>query len=1024
MLAVTSRRAATMTPHRRRATRANATVALAACVVAALRAAAHASASMIDPSIAQPGVRPWNVERAELHGLSSNALERASANVETIVDRDCFVVARDGALVHESYYHAEGAGAREAFSVDDAAGALATVLATGIAVDQGLFGLDEPLAKFGLASVERAFGREYAEEVTVRQLLAQTHGGGRRAPGSAFERDNRDDGYLDIIGELIEARSGMKLENWARVHVAEPLGVPELFSAARHSGRASEASLRRGLRASCRDVAKLAQVFVNKGAWLGEDGRVKQLFDPSFALTAMSVSYPSLNQAHGLMTWLHVPTSKTGAKCCKPQTTALACGESAEDIDGPILGVDAPRAPVAIVVGDEGSMIFMMPESRTVVVTLGRTVAGTPACPVAPSDVVSTLGHGRRDDAFLVRTLWSAMSDGLKPLQATSRDDDDDDDAAKSRKSVGTSSAERVWNRWEEKHHSSRFTEDDDADVDDDDAYATRVKRVASSKLRDGVVRDGHATYGEDVDEYDDDDADRARSHRKMHDKRDDDDDDDDAQSAAEAYKARQLAYAHDMQEREYKKYESRIQRDYQDAIKANQQTYQDAMRSAQEEPDAVRRAKLEDEAAAEYMEGVNTIENVGADSLKHLETWRESTMPPDAKAHGRDAKPRLGADEVFDADAKHLETMQRALERNLHEMSSVAARRSAPPLARLGAPLATTTTTTTMRGSCVCGCPNTPSDAESSCFDIDASELTSADQAAQACDAMRSRARLGCPHTGIVQKCGDITGKRGQASKDLECRQVRRCPQTKAEAKSIEFLAAVFDCRANAFAGCAYVPKPCAHSHVLVRPTIMATSTAAVEPSAVRLSRGDVDAERSAAHRFSDHDHVVVRHNALTRWALRASPEVSVGLAVAVLALALVTVASKWPTTVTGGEHPFASSRKTPMTQGPRRGGYHSRGAAPAESAPLLLRRNAPPPQKPSAPSRVVATIDKDGDDEEAAFVNVPSKAAAAPPPVSRPVAVPQPQTFAYAEELRPTVEISPRAPSQSASSASEDDE
>ena len=155
-----------------------------------------------------------------------------------------------------------------------------------------------------------------------------------------------------------------------------------------------------------------------------------------------------------------------------------------------------------------------------------------------------------------------------------------------------------------------------------------------------------------------------------------------------------------------------------------------------------------------------------------------------------------------------------------------------------------------------------------------------------------------------------------------------------------MEFLAAVFDCRPNAFAACAYVPSPCAHSHVLVRPAASAATTTNVEgePSAVRLSRGDVDAERAAAHRFSDHDHVVVRHNALTRWALRASPEVTVGLAVAALALALVTIASKWPTTVTGGEHPFASKTKRVIqARGQRR-----RGAVAAESAPLLVRHSS----------------------------------------------------------------------------------
>ena len=81
------------------------------------------------------------------------------------------------------------------------------------------------------------------------------------------------------------------------------------------------------------------------------------------------MSYPKLNQAHGFMTWLHVPVTPTGTQCCAPRTVKNSCGSSAEAISGPILGKNAPHAPVAVSMGDEGSMIFMLPETNTVVVT-------------------------------------------------------------------------------------------------------------------------------------------------------------------------------------------------------------------------------------------------------------------------------------------------------------------------------------------------------------------------------------------------------------------------------------------------------------------------------------------------------------------------------------------------------------------------------------------------------------------------------------------------------------------------------
>ena len=70
------------------------------------------------------------------------------------------------------------------------------------------------------------------------------------------------------------------------------------------------------------------------------------------------------------------------------------------------------------------------------------------------------------------------------------------------------------------------------------------------------------------------------------------------------------------------------------------------------------------------------------------------------------------------------------------------------------------------MRGSCVCGCPNTKA-TQATCFDIDATALDSTEQAAEACASMHSRAGLGCPHTGIVQQCG-LRLQRADAIKNL----------------------------------------------------------------------------------------------------------------------------------------------------------------------------------------------------------------------------------------------------------------
>eukprot|EP00729_Bicosta_minor_P027883 gene27883-11534_t len=51
-----------------------------------------------------PGAGPWVLESPEHHGLSSAKLKLAADRVKRIRERYCFVVIKDGALVHESYF--------------------------------------------------------------------------------------------------------------------------------------------------------------------------------------------------------------------------------------------------------------------------------------------------------------------------------------------------------------------------------------------------------------------------------------------------------------------------------------------------------------------------------------------------------------------------------------------------------------------------------------------------------------------------------------------------------------------------------------------------------------------------------------------------------------------------------------------------------------------------------------------------------------------------------------------------------
>ena len=61
-----------------------------------------------------------------------------------------------------------------------------------------------------------------------------------------------------------------------------------------------------------------------------------------------------------------------------------------------------PRERMALALGNDGSAILIAPQSNVAAVTLGRTVAGSAACPLSAEDVAASalgVGSARRDDA-------------------------------------------------------------------------------------------------------------------------------------------------------------------------------------------------------------------------------------------------------------------------------------------------------------------------------------------------------------------------------------------------------------------------------------------------------------------------------------------------------------------------------------------------------------------------------------------------------------------------------------------------
>lgn len=164
-------------------------------------------------------------------------------------------------------------------------------------------------------------GDPRASAITVRHLLTMTAGfevndgtgtaaAGRpqdawarpmrAAPGQAFAYDNA---LVPLLSAVLEKATGMPLADYARQQLVTPLDF-------------EEPSYHRGLHMRTMDMAKLGQLFLQKGAWAG-----KQLVPESYARAATQPQNgggPPVSMPYGYMWWV-VPSNA-------PRKTFMASG--------------------------------------------------------------------------------------------------------------------------------------------------------------------------------------------------------------------------------------------------------------------------------------------------------------------------------------------------------------------------------------------------------------------------------------------------------------------------------------------------------------------------------------------------------------------------------------------------------------------------------------------------------------------------------------------------------------------------
>ena len=332
---------------------------LCALVAFAALSAPAASAQLYFP----PEVGPWEAvepasvgwDAAGLAAALDVAAERRSSGV---------VILHRGRMLAEGYWtpaspprgyanYVVGVD-DEGRRIEDVASAQKSVAAviTGMAVERGLLGLDDPVSRHVGEGWSRT-SREQERRITVRHLLTMTSG---LADDLTFEAEpgtrwRYNTPAYHFVLRVVEAATGRDRDALTREWITDRIGM-------RHSSwtlRAwADPAIGAAFSTTARDLARFGLMIQAGGLWGGE-----RVFGDRAFLDAMLGPSQALNPSYGYLWWLN------------GQDFSLASSGAATPRAGPLI----PSAPSDLVAmqGALDRKLYLVPSLDLVIVRLGAT---------------------------------------------------------------------------------------------------------------------------------------------------------------------------------------------------------------------------------------------------------------------------------------------------------------------------------------------------------------------------------------------------------------------------------------------------------------------------------------------------------------------------------------------------------------------------------------------------------------------------------------------------------------------------
>lgn len=233
-----------------------------------------------------PGRGSWVVGRPEDYGLSESALAAAEVAVNSaIAGRTCYLVIKEGVIVYERYRGSGGVNVRrDAWSCTKSmCGSL-----YGIAVEQGWADVSDRIA-------DRNSGtRQCNNDARFEHALTMT-GTSSNINNPRFSYDTFGTACLDSLSDFIDQNNPERLtaNNWKNRFWHDILGLESM------QWGGNNLACGFGATTTCRDLARVAQLYINDGAWPGAG----QVMNKEYTQKSRTWIFPTSGTNYGYTVW-------------------------------------------------------------------------------------------------------------------------------------------------------------------------------------------------------------------------------------------------------------------------------------------------------------------------------------------------------------------------------------------------------------------------------------------------------------------------------------------------------------------------------------------------------------------------------------------------------------------------------------------------------------------------------------------------------------------------------------------------